>query len=100
MEKYCATCGNTSGVMCKYEYIDSLKCVSSKYCYYTPKNNVTTKKEITELDKIRMSLYKDAYIECLKAMSPSPEGGIAGKYGRNAVERFDEFFNKENSNES
>jgi len=83
--------------MCKHKYksIYSLECISNKYCHYRPKNNVTTKKEITELDKIRMSLYKDAYIECLKAMSPFPEGDIAGKFGRKAVERFDEFFNKE-----
>lgn len=101
MEKSCATCGNENSVMCttkfKGKFIGyALECASNKYCYYRPKINVTTKKEITELDKIRMSLYKDAYIECLKAMSPFPEGDIAGKFGRKAVERFDEFFNKEN----
>ena len=76
-------------------------CTVNGYISYVPiPEKERQKKEITELDKIRMNLYKDAYIESLKSMSPFPEGDIAGEFGRKAVERFDEFFNKENSNES
>jgi len=52
-------------------------------------------KEISELDKIRMNLYKESYTSSMRVMGLGGKGKFADIWARKAVERFDEFFNKE-----
>jgi len=85
-------CCNTCNIKRKYGVCGTDKmteCTFNNYCMYEPISN-NSNLSLSELDRIRMNLYKDSY---LNAISKTGRFTDAKNSAERLVEDFDNFFN-------
>ena len=84
-------CCNTCNIKRKYGVCGADKmteCTFHNYCMFEPIPNSNS--SLSELDIIRMNLYKDAYVNAIHKTSRFTD---AKNWAERSVEEFDNFFN-------